>query len=118
MKFLRYICLILLVLASAGAKPSLTQADHQAWDSILKEFVDADSRVGYARLKSEAAPRLARYTDQLAAAEGSDWNSPEGKALLINAYNTFKSIAESLKSNPWLRLKFRSIYYFSSLYKG
>ncbi len=87
MKLLRYICLVVLVLASAGAKPGLTQADHQAWDSILKEFVNADSRVDYTRLKSEAADRLVRYTDQLAAAEGPDWNSPEGKAFLINAYN-------------------------------
>ena len=88
-KLLRCICLVLLVLASAAAKPSLTQADHQAWDSILKEFVNTDSRVDYARLKSEAAARLARYSGQLAAAEGPDWNSPEGKAFLINAYNAF-----------------------------
>ena len=89
MKSLRYICLVLLVLASAGAKPSLTQVDHQGWDSLLKEFVNGDSRVDYARLKSEAAGRLARYTDQLAAAEGPDWDSPEGKVFLINAYNAF-----------------------------
>ena len=89
MKSLRYICLILSLLASAGAKPSLTQVDHQGWDSLLKEFVNGDSRVGYARLKGEAAGRLARYAGQLAAAKTLDWNSPEGKAVLINAYNAF-----------------------------
>jgi len=86
-KFLKYIGLLVLALAIAGAKPSLTQPDHQAWDSLLKEFVNAESRVDYARLKSEAAGRLARYTDQLAAAEALDWESLEGKAFLINAYN-------------------------------
>ena len=97
MKFLRYICLILLVLAGAAAKPGLTEVDHQAWDSILQEFVNTDSRVDYARLKSEAAGQLARYTGQLAAAEPLDWNSPEGKAFLINAYNalTIRWIVEN-----------------------
>jgi hypothetical protein len=86
-KFLKYIGLLALALAIAGAKPGLTQPDHQAWDSLLKEFVNAESRVDYARLKSEAAGRLTRYTDQLAAAEALDWKSLEGKAFLINAYN-------------------------------
>ncbi len=86
-KFLPYICLVVSLLATAGAKPSLTQADHKDWDSILKDFVNTESRVDYSRLKSEAADRLVRYTGQLAAAQGLDWKSPEGKAFLINAYN-------------------------------
>ncbi len=87
MKFLKYIGFLVLALAIAGAKPSLTQPDHAAWDSLLKEFVNGESRVDYARLKSEAAGQLTRYTDQLASAESLDWKSPEGKAFLINAYN-------------------------------
>ena len=67
----------------------LSPTDHQGWDELLRDFVNDDSRVDYARLKREAFDRLVAYSDQLAGAERPDWGSKEGKALLINAYNAF-----------------------------
>ncbi len=65
----------------------VSPTDHQGWDALLKDFVNDDSRVDYARLNSEAFDRLVAYSDQLAGTERPDWGSQEGKALLINAYN-------------------------------
>ncbi len=65
----------------------VSPTNHQGWDALLKDFVNDDSRVDYARLNNEAFDRLVAYSDHLAGAERPDWGSQEGKALLINAYN-------------------------------
>ncbi len=77
-----------LVAVAVPATPRLDEPDHELWDSLLAEYVDAESRVDYARLKKEAAERLDAYAEQLAQAPAPDPNTPEGKALLINAYNS------------------------------
>jgi uncharacterized protein DUF547 len=67
----------------------LPGVDPAQWDALLKEFVNAQCRVDYARLKKESSGSLRDYTTALAQA----WNQPltpdEGKVLLINAYNAF-----------------------------
>ena len=82
------ILLTLCLLATAGlATPRLDEPDHEIWNALLAEYVDADGRVDYARLKKEAADSLDAYVDQLARAPRPDPAAVEGKALLINAYN-------------------------------
>ena len=76
-----------LVAGAIGATPRLDEPDHEIWNALLAEYVDADGRVDYARLKKEAADRLDAYADQLARAPRPDPAAVEGKALLINAYN-------------------------------
>jgi len=61
--------------------------DHTKWTAVLQQYVNAQSRVDYARLKSDGIGDLDRYLDEI----GKPW--PEGldanatKAALINAYN-------------------------------
>lgn len=84
---MKKILLAFLLAATAWAEPKLSETGHEAWDSLLKEFVDTEHRVDYAELKAKAFDRLTGYTSRLTAAEKPDPRSPEGKALLINAYN-------------------------------
>ncbi len=83
----RLLVIFCLVAGAIGATPRLDEPDHEIWNALLAEYVDADGRVDYARLKKEAADRLDAYADQLARAPRPDPATVEGKALLINAYN-------------------------------
>ena len=58
---------------------------HELWNGLLAEYVDAESRVDYARLKEQAADRLDDYARQLAQA-GLPGPAAD-KAFWINAYN-------------------------------
>ena len=98
------LCLFAAVLP---ATPRLDEPDHELWNALLAEYVDARARVDYARLKKEAADRLDVYAEQLARAASPDPAAAEGKALMINAYNalTVRWIvqnypAESIMATP------------------
>ncbi len=84
----RLLLIFCLCAAVATATPRLDEPDHELWNALLAEYVDAESRVDYAGLKKEAADRLDAYAEQLAQAAAPDPNTPQGKALLINAYNS------------------------------
>jgi hypothetical protein len=63
--------------------------DHQAWDDLLKLYVDRRGRVNYNRLKSNEAA-LDSYLATLAqATPTTDWTRNEGLTYWINAYNAF-----------------------------
>lgn len=64
------------------ALPSLA-IDHSLWDRLLKQYVNEQHRVDYARLKQNDLPALDTYLALLA----QPWQAPEDKASLINAYN-------------------------------
>lgn len=61
--------------------------DHSAWDTLLKKYVNAESRVDYRAWK--ASPDLAALDQYLATVAGpwADSSPAETKSGLINAYN-------------------------------
>ena len=67
----------------------LPGVDAAPWDALLKEFVNAQRRVDYARLKREGSGRLKDYTSTLAEVGNQPPSADQEKALLINAYNAF-----------------------------
>jgi hypothetical protein len=67
----------------------LPGVDPAPWDALLKEFVNAQHRVDYARLKRERLGTLRDYTTTLAQVGNQPLPPDEQKALLINAYNAF-----------------------------
>jgi len=71
------------------SQQSLPGVDPAPWDSLLKEFVNAQHRVDYARLKREGSGRLKDYTKALAQIGNQAFSPDEEKALLVNAYNAF-----------------------------
>jgi hypothetical protein len=85
------VCLsTLLAFARLGySQPALPRVDHAAWDTLLKEFVNAQHRVDYARLKKEGSERLKAYIANLGRAPTGPLPPDERKATLINAYNCF-----------------------------
>ncbi len=85
------VCLsMLLAFARLGySQTALPRADHAAWDTLLKEFVNAQHRVDYARLKKEGSETLKAYIANLGRAPTGPLPSDERKATLINAYNGF-----------------------------
>jgi len=79
-------CVLALLLAAA----SMAQAqgiDHAAWDSLVRQYVNTQHRVDYARLQKDALDRLDGYLGRLAAPWPANLPAAERKASLINAYN-------------------------------
>jgi len=69
------------------SQQSLPTVDYAAWDTLLKEFVNAQHRVDYAGLKKDATRRLKAYIDALGQVGSQPLAADQEKALLINAYN-------------------------------
>lgn len=68
---------------------SLPKVDDSPWDALLKEFVNTQHRVDYARLKKEGSGRLKEYLASLGEVGNQPLRANEKKALLINTYNAF-----------------------------
>jgi len=81
--------LLLVVAWLTPAAQQLRQADTSTWDALLKQFVNEQHRVDYARLKREGEARINEYVTELGRADEHSLSSDEKKALLINAYNAF-----------------------------
>ena len=86
--FLYLVALLTFAPLSYSQQP-LPDVDAAPWDALLKEFVNAQHRVDYARLKREGSGRLKDYTSTLAEAGNQPPSADQEKALLINAYNAF-----------------------------
>jgi len=86
--FLYLVALLTFARLSYSQQP-LPDVDAAPWDALLKEFVNAQHRVDYARLKREGSGRLKDYTSTLAEAGNQPPSADQQKALLINAYNAF-----------------------------
>jgi len=84
-----YLVALLTCARLSYSQQFLPGVDPASWDALLKEFVNAQHRVDYARLKREGLGRLRDYTTTLAQPGNQPLPPDEGKALLINAYNVF-----------------------------
>ncbi len=86
-----FLCLVALFtsIRLSYSRQSPPGVDPAPWDALLKEFVSAQHRVDYARLKREGLGRLRDYTTALAQLGNQPLPPDEEKALLINAYNAF-----------------------------
>ena len=62
-------------------------ADDSIWDSLLKQYVNSESRVDYAKWKADGAASLDGYLQQLGQPWPKDMPPGAEKAELINAYN-------------------------------
>jgi uncharacterized membrane protein YdjX (TVP38/TMEM64 family) len=62
--------------------------DHELFDAVLREYVDRDGGIDYARLAGKPEP-LDEYLDALSKARFDELGRDEKLALLINAYNAF-----------------------------
>jgi hypothetical protein len=95
---------VYLVALFTSARLSYSQlplpgVDAAPWHALLKEFVNAQRRVDYARLKREGSGRLKDYTSTLAEVGNQPPSADQEKALLINAYNAF-TVQWVLDNNP------------------
>jgi hypothetical protein len=79
--------LVSLVSAAGAVPPDVTIPDHAVWDRLLKQYVNENYRVDYARLQQEALPGLDGYLAELAKVDYSSLSASEQKAFLINDYN-------------------------------
>ena len=83
---------VVALLASAGLlhpQQSVPALGPASWDILLKQFVNPQHRVDYARLKKEGSGRLQEYIDVLGWPGSERLPANQEKALLINAYNAF-----------------------------
>lgn len=97
---MKLFALPLIFALAATAAQVLPNVNPAPWDTLLKEFVNQQHLVAYARFKTEGLERLKAYTASLARI-GQQLLSPnEKKALLINAYNAF-TIQWVLRNYPF-----------------
>ncbi len=61
--------------------------DHTKWTAVLQQYVNAQSRINYARLKSDGTADLDRYLDEIGNPWPESMDADATKAALINAYN-------------------------------
>lgn len=75
----------------------LPKVDQGPWDTLLKEFVNSQHLVDYARLKRNGEARLQDYIAGLGVPGDRPLSPNEKKAFLINAYNalTIRWVLES-----------------------
>ena len=82
---LKYLTAV-LILCSA---PSFAQPDYDAYNALLGQYVSADGRVDYPKLKANRAA-LDAVAAQFSAQQPSErWSREEQMAFWINAYNLF-----------------------------
>ena len=81
--------LILATLVTAARSPGAENnvLDHSVWDALLKQYVNAESRVDYSRLKERGLEELDAYMGQIAARWPEGIPQDAQKAALINSYN-------------------------------
>src|SRR5271167_2722894 len=84
-----YLVTLLTAARLTCSQQSLPRADPAPWEALLKEFVNAQHRVDYARLKKDGSGRLKDYIDSLGQVGNQPFAADQEKALLINAYNAF-----------------------------
>ena len=89
MRTFLYLVVFFTCVRLSCSQQSLPGVDPASWDALLKEFVNAQHRVDYARLKREGSGRLKDYTTTLAQVGSQPLSADQEKALLINAYNAF-----------------------------
>ena len=89
MKTFVYLVALLAFARLSYSQQPLPGVDPAPWDALLKEFVNTQHRVDYARLKREGSGRLKDYTTTLAQVGNQPRSADQEKALLINAYNAF-----------------------------
>jgi Protein of unknown function, DUF547 len=77
--------IIILALEALTAQPATL--DHSAWDALLKDYVNAEARVDYARWKGRGLEKLDAYIGQIAARWPAGMLPNAQKAALINSYN-------------------------------
>jgi len=65
------------------------RVDHDRFDRVLGEYVDADGHVDYARLQPRADSVLTPYLQQLAETDPSRLDRDARLAFWINAYNAY-----------------------------
>lgn len=81
------VCALLLAAPSpAAAKSHLTDIDHSKWEALLRDYVNAESRIDYQGLAERGLAELDAYLTTIAEADKADLTD-QSKAFLINAYN-------------------------------
>lgn len=86
---MKVFALPLIFALAAHSGQFLPKVNPVPWDTLLKEFVNQEHLVAYARFKREGLGRLEDYTASLARIGRQPLSPNEKKALLINAYNAF-----------------------------
>jgi len=89
MKVIAFLFASFITAPAAFSQGFLPKVDHAPWDALLKEFVNKQHLVDYARLNREGLRRLNSYVASLGQAGTQPLSPNEKKALLINAYNAF-----------------------------
>ncbi|MCB9081397.1 MAG: DUF547 domain-containing protein [Lewinellaceae bacterium] len=81
--------LVLSFFTYASPAQVVKAPDHQAWNTLLEQYVSAEGRVNYAGLKKDQA-KLNAYLKTLSGLHPqSSWSRNEQMAFWINAYNAF-----------------------------
>jgi hypothetical protein len=83
--FLRFAAAVFLILAARPLMAS-ADADHSAWDALVRVNVDARGNVDYAAMQQQSSV-LDRYLVGLASVDLATLSPTEQLALWINAYN-------------------------------
>lgn len=79
--------LLLVALSTENVAAETRELNHSAWDALVKEYVNAEARVDYARFKQRGIEKLDAYVGQIAAPWPQAMTVPAQKAALINSYN-------------------------------
>lgn len=94
---MKLLLLMLSVLLSLSSKPQTaphgkgsTPPSHQAWDQLLKKWVDAEGMINYKGFVQDKA-KLQQYLNTLSNTppDRNAWSEAEQLAYWINAYNAF-----------------------------
>jgi hypothetical protein len=88
---------LLAALCSPGT--AAAQADHAAWDALLKRYVSAEGLVDYAGWRADRAG-IGAYIAGLAKTDVTLWPKAEQLAFWINAYNA--CVIEGVLERPGL----------------
>src|SRR5437870_13923782 len=81
--------LVLMMSMTAPARASEAGVlDHSAWDSIVKEYVNAEALVDYARLKQHGIEKLDGYIAQIERRWPDGLTRDGEKGAMINSHNS------------------------------
>lgn len=79
--------LLLATPFTGAAKSQPDPIDHSNWDALLRDYVNAESRVDYQRLAEKGLSEFDAYVAAIAEADTAELTADQSKAFLINAYN-------------------------------
>lgn len=79
----------LAVFASCLLAPAASAMDHSSWDSLLKQYLNEQSRVNYKEWKDDGLKKLDDYLKRLAGTWPTGMPPNAEKAALINAYDAY-----------------------------